>query len=126
MDKPEMVIVWGWVAVAFWLVAALLLVGCASAPAKLEAIKQEVDSRITYKHYVKQDFRWVRKGQKAIGNCAVFTATYRMEAALAWYDAEVVVCQLPSGEGHTYAKVGDFALDNRYKWVIPMSQQECK
>jgi len=108
------------------LLPLLLLAGCAHAPAELERIHQEVGERITYQHYAAKDFRWIRKGQTATGNCAVFATTYRMEAAVARYDAKVVTCRLPDGTGHAYTRVGEWVLDNRHGWVIPITEQECK
>jgi len=113
---------------AWWVALALLLTtgGCAHAPAELERIHREVGERIEYQHYAKKDWRIVPEGTEATGNCAVFAMTYKWEALRAGYKPDVVLCRLPDGTGHAYTRVGKWVLDNRYGWVIPITEQECK
>lgn len=104
----------------------LVLAGCAHAPAELERIHQEVGERITYVNYAKKDWRIIENGTTGTGNCAVFAITYKWELLKIGYSPEVVLCELADGTGHAYTKVDGFVLDNRYNWVIPAEQQECK
>jgi len=114
------------------LIGVIALTGCASltsmqsAPPELEAIHQATRARITYQNYAKKDWRYIPKDQKASGNCAVYTLTNFTDAAKAGYSPQIRLCRTSRGVAHAYTQVGDWALDNRFRWVIPMSQQDCK
>jgi predicted transglutaminase-like cysteine proteinase len=109
-----------------YILAALVLTGCAQPPADLVAIHQAVGERITYKHYAKKDWRIIGPGTRAEGNCAVYAMTYKWELLRAGYKPEVILCRTWQGEGHAYTRVGEWALDNRFNGPIEINQQDCK
>lgn len=110
------------------LLGILALGGCSTmaAPAPIEAIHQATMSRITYQNYAKKDWRYVAPGEKGAGNCAVYAMTNLIDLNNAGYNPRLVTCHTAKGVGHAYTQVDGWALDNRFKWVIPMSEQDCK
>lgn len=110
---------------------AATLAGCTTLqleqpPAELEHIHMAVKSRITYQKYAKKDWRYIAPDTTGRGNCAVYAYTVFMDAAKAWMHPEIKLCRLPDGTGHAYTRVGDWVSDNRFKRLIPASQQDCK
>jgi hypothetical protein len=82
--------------------AALALAGCAASP--LQAVKNDVDARLTYSDYSARDFRPLTSGS---GNCAVFAASYQAGAAQRGVAGELRTCLLRNGEGHAYFRAID-------------------
>lgn len=107
--------------------AGLLLCACAGqAPAELTAIKDAVDARITYEGYAKHDYRYIPSGTEASGNCAVFAATYMVDAAKVGHHGVVKTCVLKSGGGHAFYETTDgFVLDVRQKFVGTRADVGC-
>lgn len=93
-----------------------LLAGCQTIPSDIVDIKRNVDSRITYKHYYKHDYRYLPQGGE--GNCAVFAYNYAVDAMRKGYKARVVVANDAHGEPHATALVDErYVLDNQLKHV---------
>lgn len=107
------------------LLPALLLTACATAPAHLTQAKQSVDSRMEYVNYtgwVKPS--WVGEDQ---GNCAAFSLAYASELRRMGYSVGLSsLCRTPDGEGHAVLDVDGWRLDNRYGYVMPVEQSDCK
>lgn len=102
------------------LALALLLAGCATqVPAELVQVNREVNQRATCSNYAKWDFRVLRAGDK--GNCAAFAFTKYVELRRRGIPATVEQCMLPDGQSHAYTKGGEWALDNRHQWPVPVS-----
>ncbi len=113
------------------LLPLVLLAGCAHAPAELEMAKRNVDAKITYKNEVNRyKPNLLLKGEKAQGDCWLYAYNYYMAsvgyASKNMVEAKVIGCYTPAGEYHTYTRVGEWVLDNRYKWVVHINEQECK
>ena len=90
-------------------------------------VKADADARITYKPYAKRDFRYVSPSSRGEGNCAVYAMTMWVDATRRGLTPEqIVVCHTKTGDGHAYVKVGEWALDNRFRNVIHINQQDCK
>lgn len=67
---------------------------------------------------------WVGENQ---GNCAAFSIAYASELRGMGYKAPMLtLCRLPDGEGHAVLDVDGWRLDNRYGWVMPVEQSDCK
>lgn len=97
-------------------VLALSLAACQTVPSDIMAIKQGVDSRITYKHYYKNDYRYLPQGGE--GNCAVFAYNYATDAMRKGYKARVVIEYVGRGEPHAVAIIDDiWKLDNTISWI---------
>ncbi|CAB4136981.1 hypothetical protein UFOVP315_25 [uncultured Caudovirales phage] len=114
---------------AFSLATLAALAGCAampSAPPQLVQIHRDVNARITYQNYTKKDWRIIPAGTTATGNCAVYAMTYKWELLRAGYKPEVILCHTWDGIGHAYTRAGQWALDNRFKQPIPITQQDCR
>lgn len=79
--------------------AVVFLGGCASP---LDQAKWDVDHRLTYQNYAKNDFRVADKG-----NCAVYAATYQAEALSKGIQGAIKTCLLYNGSGHAF-----FMADN--------------
>jgi hypothetical protein len=79
--------------------ATLLFGACATSPDALRAIKHDVDSRLTYVRYFAKDYRHIPSPATAEGNCAVFAATYKGEAAAHGIEGDIRVCRLWNGDG---------------------------
>lgn len=101
----------------FLVTFAIILVGCTShVPPQLESIKQDVDSRVSYKHYYAKDYQYVAGIGE--GNCTTFTETYHMEASKLGIKGHNMTCFLMSGEPHAYFLTLDgWVLDNRLSYV---------
>ncbi len=85
--------------VARYALATLLFGACATSPDALRAIKHDVDSRLTFVRYLAKDYRQIPSPVTAEGNCAVFTATYKGEAAAHGIEGDIRVCRLWNGDG---------------------------
>jgi len=105
------------------LLAVLSLGACVQAPLPLVQVKHDVDSRIVYRHYAGWDMRRVERGS---GNCSVFAYNYFLGAQAAGYHPNIVTCRMPSGEGHQYATAAGWALDIRYKMLVPAASEDCR
>lgn len=114
-----------WIACA-WLVLIVMLSGCAQAPKELQDIHSATLARVPYKHYT-GGFAYVPRNKVEAGNCAKQSWTNYVDAKAAGYQPEIVLCHVVStGEGHAYTRVGEWALDGRFPWVMPVSEVGCQ
>lgn len=88
-----------------YLILAIFLTGCASQrELELQAIKDNVDSSMTYVYC---------KGWDCPANCAAYAKAYQARAG-----GDLLACQLPDGEYHAFNRTEDgYIMDNRKQWV---------
>lgn len=118
----------------FALAPVLMLAACTSMPTmfeqppeKLVHIHRAAKARITYQEYFKRDWRYIAPGTTGTGNCAVFAMTVWVDSLAAGYKPDPIhVCLTPNGRGHAYTSVNGWALDNRFKYPIPLAEEDCK
>lgn len=103
-------------------IAASLLLSAAGHCESLQEIHTRTLSRIVYSKDDQRAYRYA----PATGDCKAFAFTNYVDTTAAGYESTMRVCYTSKGEPHAYVQVGDVALDNRFTWVIPMSQQDCK
>lgn len=107
------------------LLPALLLAGCATAPAHLTQAKAAVDSRMEYVYYT----GWVKPNgvSENQGNCAAFALAYATELREMGYRAPLATtCRLPDGTGHAVLDIDGWRLDNRYGYVMRTIESDCR
>ena len=113
--------------------AIFIAVVAYAQPAELEAAKKAVDDRLQYAHYthtlsvVGQAIVAIGESHKPAGlpdnaaNCVDFAKAYKRELGRGVMRS----CITPDGEGHAYLQVGEWALDNRERWVVK-TKEVCK
>jgi hypothetical protein len=93
----------------------------------LQAVKDGVDSGIEYAKYPARDYRYIPEGRHGSGNCAVFAATYMVDAARAGYSGQIRTCMLKDGQGHAFYVTGDgHVLDVRQRGVGTLADVGCR
>lgn len=119
------------------ILGTLILTGCATQqpPEVLSAVNRMVNSRVEYVNYKspakRPSFHHVLDGK---GNCwdIAFTKWVEVDKAAPqkFRDRQIQTCRLPDGRGHAYLRVTHdgiaWALDNRYAWVLPVSEEDCQ
>ena len=86
----------------------------------LRLIKEDVDSRITYRSEGEfaalPDWTWVTPDSRGYGDCSVFTETYWRECEDAGLKPVRKVCKVWQNGWvqHAYCNVGEWAMDCRF------------
>ena len=118
------------------LALALLLTGCATAPAHLTAAKNAVDGR---KEYVFYDTEIISRFKSTCvpiwqlhkkpsglnphqGNCLDYAIAYREELGR----GNIRTTFLPDGTAHAYLVVDGWVLDVREGSVVPVGLSQCR
>lgn len=106
-------------------ILAFILSGCTVAPDYLIQAKDVVDRRMTYVYYRGWSKpSWVGENQ---GNCAAFAIGYWAELKRKGYKPPIpITCVLPDGTRHAVLDVDGWRLDNRYTWVMPVTESDCR
>jgi hypothetical protein len=118
------------------LALALLLTGCATAPAHLTAAKNAVDWRKEYVFYEAANISrfkgtcvpiWQMHNKPSHldphqGNCLDYAIAYREKLGR----GNIRTTMLPDGTAHAYLVVDGWVLDVREGSVLPMELSQCR
>lgn len=104
---------------------AVIVSGCAQAPAPYTDVFTAVNRANTYQNYAARDYRPMQPGEG--GNCARYAATYQQELAKLGIKSNTAQCVLKNGTGHAFTITEDgWVLDVRQRWVGRFEDVGCR